>query len=188
MGGETCNQDFTFTNCDNTVEQMERYHWTYLNRDYHTDVLNSWRGEGCYDEVQRRLGYRLVLREGYFSPVASMDEKYEVALKIENVGFAAPVNPRGVEIVFAAADDTGKNYAVAIDEDPRFWFAGETHTLYVEFDLPTGMETGKKYNVYLNLPDPEESLKNRPTYSIRLANNNVWNNGTGFNKIHELQL
>ncbi len=188
MGGETCNLDPTYTCCENAVEQLEKYHWTYLNRDYQTDVLNSWKSEQCYDEVQRRLGYRLVLREGYFTPSPSASEKYEVVLEIENVGFAAPVNPRGVEIVFAAADGSGTAYPVALDEDPRFWFAGETHTVYAELDLPEGMAPGKKYDVYLNLPDPKPVLDARPEYSIRLANKNMWNESTGYNKLCDITL
>lgn len=189
MGGETCNQDYTYTKCSNSVEQLEKYHWTYLNRNYHEEVLGSWKGEGCYDEIQRRLGYRLVLKNGYFTSSPSASGEYEVALDIENVGFAAPVNPRGVEIVFVAANDSSQKYVVAVkDEDPRFWFAGQTHTLYAKFDLPEGMESGKRYNVYLNLPDPKSKLKDRPEYSIRLANKSVWDSDTGFNKIHEIEL
>ncbi len=188
MGGETCNVNTTYTNCTSTIQQMERYHWTYLNRGYHGDVLNGWKTGNCYDEVQRRLGYRLVLKEGYFTPSPSLSAKYEAALKIENTGFAAPVNPRGVEIVFVDASDASKTYAVQVDDDPRFWFAGETHTVHAKFDLPKGMAVGKKYNVWLNLPDPKPRLKNRPEYSIRLANKDIWNSSTGFNKIHEIQL
>lgn len=188
MGGETCNQDLQYTNCPNAVEQLEKYHWTYLNRNYHEEVLQSWRNEKCYDEVQRRLGYRLVLKDGYFTRSPSASGEYEAALDIANVGFAAPVNPRDVELVFVAADDASKVYRVSMDEDPRFWFAGETHTVYAKFNLPQEMGPGKRYNVYLNLPDPKPRLANRAEYSIRLANKDVWNSATGFNKIHEFEL
>jgi hypothetical protein len=187
MGGETCNVDYQYTNCDNTIEQMEKYHWTYLNQNYHTDVLNGWKSGNCYDEVQRRLGYRLVLREGYFTPSPTAGGAYEVALKIANVGFAAPANPRNVQIVFVSEDGT-RTYVVDVNDDPRFWFAGQTHTLYAKFDLPSGMTAGKKYNVYLNLPDPKPALDTRPEYSIRLANTGVWDSSKGYNKIHEIQL
>jgi len=36
---------------------------TYLNRAYHPDVLKKWKTQGCFDEIQRRLGARLVLQK-----------------------------------------------------------------------------------------------------------------------------
>jgi hypothetical protein len=33
------------------------------------------------------------------------------------------------------------------------------------------------------LPDPEESLYSNPAYSVRLANKDVWEKTTGYNKL-----
>ena len=41
-----------------------------------------------------------------------------------------------------------------------------------------------EYELYLNLPDPEVTLYNNPAYSIRLANENVWDETTGYNKLN----
>jgi len=38
-----------------------------------------------------------------------------------------------------------------------------------------------KYQLYLNLPDPYASLHDDPRYSIRLANENMWDYKTGYN-------
>ncbi|MGN1247698.1 MAG: DUF4874 domain-containing protein, partial [Paludibacteraceae bacterium] len=64
MGGETCGECYYSTG-ENAIAQMERFHWTYLNRSYHSGVLNSWITSGHMDEVKRRLGYRLVLDKAY---------------------------------------------------------------------------------------------------------------------------
>ena len=40
-----------------------------------------------------------------------------------------------------------------------------------------------EYQVLLNLPDPTTSLHNRPEYSIRLANQDVWEASTGYNSL-----
>ena len=58
MGGETCGE-CSYSNGENAIAQMERFHWTYLNRSYHTGVLNSWIQSGHMDEVKRRLGYEV---------------------------------------------------------------------------------------------------------------------------------
>ena len=37
--------------------------------------------------------------------------------------------------------------------------------------------------LYLNLPDPKVTLHDNPRFSIRLANEGVWDEETGYNKI-----
>ena len=37
------------------------------------------------------------------------------------------------------------------------------------------------YKLYLNLPDPYPTLHDDPRYSIRLANDSVWDEATGYN-------
>jgi len=48
--------------------------------------------------------------------------------------------------------------------------------------LPSTVEPGT-YQLLLNLPDPEPTLKGRPEYSIRLANAGVWEAATGYNNL-----
>ena len=45
-----------------------------------------------------------------------------------------------------------------------------------------------KYTIYLNLPDPRETLYLKKEYSIQLANRDVWNPQKGYNKIQEVTL
>ncbi|MEX0679841.1 MAG: hypothetical protein WD097_00525, partial [Balneolales bacterium] len=40
------------------------------------------------------------------------------------------------------------------------------------------------YEVLLNLPDPTETLRDRPAFSIRLANAGTWEEATGFNRLN----
>jgi hypothetical protein len=40
------------------------------------------------------------------------------------------------------------------------------------------------YAVLLNLPDPMASLRDRPEYSIQLANTNAWEASTGYNSLN----
>lgn len=186
MGGETCGLS-DYSTCGNVITQMENFHWSYLNDGYHPDVLNSWKRDGCMDEVAKRLGYRFVLTGGEFTENPSVGESFKAVLKVKNIGFAAPSNPRNVELVFVSKSDSEKKYVVAIDSDPRFWFAGGEYTISVEYTLPVAMK-GDEFTVNLNLPDPEPTLVNKADFSIQLANKNLWNPESGYNKVHSIAL
>ena len=176
MGGESCNPS-QYCACDNALKDLADYHWTYLNSAYHTSVLGRWRTEKCYDEVALRLGYRLSIDKAYISPKIAAGTESRLVLQILNEGFASPQNPREAELVIT--DKSGKNTAVRLDVDPRTWFAGTTTTL--DITIPALSEG--EYTLSLNLPDPQPTLRNNPFYSIQLANEGVWDENTGFNKI-----
>ena len=177
MGGETCAVS-DYSGCNNAVKQMELQHWTYLNKDYEGDVLGSWSSGGCMNDVKKRLGYRLVLRNAWISPEIKAGSNVRTVYSIENVGFAAPINPRGLELVLV--DSKGNTTVIPVtNENPRLWLAGKTRLFEVDFEAPAK----GSYTLYLNLPDPEETLHDNPLYSIRLANKNVWEESTGYNKI-----
>ena len=72
------------------------------------------------------------------------------------------------------------------DVDPRYWFAGEKHILDKTIKLPA--DASGKCTLYLNLPDPKPTLHDNPLYSIRLANDDVWEEETGYNKVAEFTL
>jgi hypothetical protein len=131
-------------------------------------------------EIERRLGYRLSLTDVYNDKAAVAGQDFRVVLNIKNSGFSAPINPRGVELVLV--DGNGKKTVYEQkDVDPRYWFAGETVTLDRIIKIP-GDATGE-CTLYLNLPDPKPTLHDNPMFSIRLANENVWDEETGYNKV-----
>ncbi|MBO4469411.1 MAG: DUF4832 domain-containing protein [Bacteroidales bacterium] len=181
MGGESCAVS-QYCKCDNALSELEGFHWTYLNSAYHTSVLGKWRTENCYDEVSLRLGYRLSIEKAYITPKIAANTDYRLVLMVRNEGFAAPMNPRGAEMIFE--DASGKKTAYNINTDPRLWQAGTTTTL--DIDMP-GLAAGE-YTIWLNLPDPQPSLHDNPFYSIRLANKDVWDEETGYNKITTIKV
>lgn len=181
MGGETCGVS-SFCACANSLSDMAKYHWSYLNIAYHQGVIKGWRDDDCFDDVECRLGYRLVLTEGAFTREVKAGEPFRASVTLKNVGFAAPVNPRGAELVFVSAD--GKELFVQkLKDDPRRWFGGETHTVEASFDAPA-LKAGTRYTLCLNLPDPEPTLAADPLFSIRTANAGVWDEATGYNRLY----
>lgn len=184
MGGETCAVS-SYCRCEQSLKDLKDYHWTYLNSEYNGKVYTKWRNEGCYEEVERRLGYRLSLYDVFQTPSPAAGSDFRLALKIRNTGWAAPMNPRAVEIILV--DGNGNKTVYALDDvDPRYWFAGERHILDKTIKLPA--DASGKCILYLNLPDPEVTLHDNPLFSIRLANDGLWDETTGYNKVAEFTL
>lgn len=179
MGGETCEKS-SYSNAEYAIPEMERLHWSYLNLGYRESVTNMWRKDGSMTTIQRRLGYRLALEKVVLTAKPKAGKSFEAYCVLNNRGFAAPMNKRDVELVFVNAA-TGKKHVFPQTVDPRFWMAGETQKFTLACTLKD-MEPGN-YKLYLNLPDPYPSLHNDPRYSIRLANENVWEEETGYNLI-----
>jgi len=187
MGGETCN-DTTDDNppsdrsrCPTALAELKRFHWSYLNIDYHPDVIANWRTV-CLDEIKRLLGYRLVLTEATYTNEVKAGERLTVELKLQNDGWAAPFNPRLVKLLLRHTTG-GLIYAVTLPDDPRLWLADNTthsltHTICTPITMPPG-----NYELLLYLPDPEPSLYWRPEYAIRFANDMIWEDSTGYNRL-----
>lgn len=176
MGGETCNVS-QYCTCPASLKDMEDYHWTYLNSGYNQSVLDRWRNKGCMDEITDRLGYRLVLNGASCTGSFAAGGKVVVKIDFENKGFAAPMNPRGAELVFVAED--GTKTRSPLGSDPRTWQPG-THTVGIECTLPAAKGT-----FYLALEDP--MLPDRPEYSIACANEGIFDPATGWNKLVEIE-
>ena len=205
MGGETCayyihtDEDLNgngkwddiigeveYCKCTPAVKTMEDYHWSYLNYDYHQDVIANWINTGCMDEIKRRLGYRLSLTDIYHSSTAIAGNDINVKLTIKNSGFAAPMNGRGVELILVNGSGEKIVYNLSDEVDPRYWFAGGTYTIDTVVEIPD--EAFGAYTMYMNLPDPKTTLHDNPRFSIRLANDGIWNEEFGYNKLFELNV
>lgn len=182
MGGETCAAAPPRSDCPSALAEMEKFHWSYLNLDYNVSVLNNWRNQGCFAKVDQKLGYRFVMTSGTYSGTAKPGGAFSVNLSVQNQGWAAPYNSRNVELVFRNTG-TGALFFVKLAADPRRWMASQTATINQTVTLPSNMPRGN-YALLLNLPDPQTSLRNRPEYSIQMANSNTWEATTGFNNLN----
>lgn len=175
MGGETCAVS-DYCTCTASLRDMVDYHWTYLNIAYNTDVINRWRDTGCLDQVTDRLGYRIGLVEVSHTANPQVGDTIRIELKINNSGFAAPMNPRYAR--FVVVDKKGNTTKYPVGSDPRTWHSG---TRTIVSAIPVEAEG---CTVYLELADP--LLPNRPEYSIALANDGIFDSKTGYNKLFEL--
>jgi hypothetical protein len=174
------------------MEDAIEFHYRALSNpkdEEHTqDIYQAWMQTGVYDEFARRLGCRYRLLE---SNCADRVEggSFQLQLTLHNDGWGRPVNPRILEVVLRSVD-TGTTYAVPVmpPRDFRLWFPGahEQTRIRAEVTLPPSLPRGR-YEVLLNLPDPEASLRADPAYSIRLASlfegRTIWEPTTGYNRL-----
>ena len=181
MGGETCATNPPRTDCSTALSELAQFHWSYLNADYHPDVLAGWRGTGCMTDIQRRLGYRLTLVDGTFSATASPGGTMRLRWSVRNDGWAAAYNPRPVQLVLlGAAGSTPRR--LPLTADPRRWLPGTTTVVEQSVPLPADLAPGA-YRLALALPDPVATLANRPEYAVQTANTGLWDPATGTNDL-----
>jgi hypothetical protein len=195
MGGETCDPSYAADpdpgrrECYTATEELEQFHWSFLNIDWYTPTLQLWRDGGCFPEIEQRLGYRLALLEVAFPDQITIGQGFTLSMQIRNEGYAAPYNPRAVELVLSRTDGLTHAFELynpdpsdTIDrlKDPRFWLAGGTYAPSYTSTIPLTLPAGN-YELFLNLPDPE--LRHRPEYAIRLVGC-PWEPSTGFNRLN----
>ncbi|MGE5797669.1 MAG: DUF4832 domain-containing protein [Ignavibacteria bacterium] len=181
QGGETC-CDCGYAGCEDALEDLARMHWSVLNKDYHEDVLNRWVSEGCMEEIKRRLGYRFELIEAEVSDSIKPSGIFNIDMKIANKGFASPFNPRNLEMILRNNNDKRK-FRLLTNEDPRLWLSGDTANVAITGGMPADMPEGE-YDLFLFLSDPEPRLHDNPSYAIRLANDELWEDSTGYNSLN----
>jgi hypothetical protein len=171
-GGES-NALFTSKqDCFVVFSWLTRFHYNYLNFGYYPATLDLWRTGGCYDEIQRRLGYR-------FELISSNITNNVLTINLKNVGFANIYNQRDVYLILKNAAD-GKEYSYKLNTDIRRWDAGTTISITDDLllrNIPFGF-----YELFLNLPD--KTLINA-AYSIRLSNTGIYNLTTGYNNLNQ---
>lgn len=183
VGGETCAEYIPFDNCASdggrADTELRRLHYSYLNSQYNNAVNNGWMNS-CLENIKKNLGYRLVLTDGTYTNEAQPGQIIAVDINLENVGYAAPFNPRDAEIILRHTN-TGDLFSATLDTEPRLWLSG-VHNITENLCLPSNIPLGD-YELLLNLADPETSLYDRPEYSIRLANIGTWEANTGYNNL-----
>jgi hypothetical protein len=167
MGGETCKKYPPRTNCAVAQSVFKKLHYSYLNNNYLQEVIDGWRSGGCYEEIALHLGYRLVVREATFVKTAIAGSIISVDTLIENVGWAAPFNPRTLIVTMESSD--GSIVKTELEPDVRRLQPGKITSLGGKLHLPQDMKNGE-YAVYISAPDPAPRLHNRYEYAMPFAN------------------
>jgi hypothetical protein len=137
--------------------------------------------ESCYKKVVNKLGYRYGLVSGIFPKEAKLGTEMTFTLRILNSGYASVYSKRTVYLVLRNTV-SNKEYSFPLKADPRFWARCSQQKISEHVFLPTSMIAGS-YKMFLNLPDSSPLINTRPDYSIRLANDGIWEATTGYNNL-----
>ena len=173
-GGETCNPSSSRNDCPIALQELSLFHFTFLNNLYHPDVLNLWRMQGCYDNISRSLGYRLVLVSSRFPDCIEAGGEINFEISVRNDGFAAPVTKMVLHLVLQEHNGES-SYRFVIsgsNTNPRFWFGnGTDHTVNGKVVLPNNVTAGN-WNVFLAIVDAAATLGEVSQYNVLAINQN----------------
>jgi hypothetical protein len=153
---------------------MQLLHVSYMNGEYHPDVIAGWQAGRCFAEMERRLGYRLLLTAATLPVAARPGGELALELQLRNEGWAAPFNRRPMILVLEGG---GQRRELDLDVDLRQLRPGD-HPVKAHVTVPAGLAPGR-YRLALWLPDAEPALRGRPAYAIRLANEDIYVEATG---------
>ena len=181
FGGETC-AVHDRSQREIAIHELEMLHAVYLNSGYHPGVLKRWRENGVGDELDRRLGARLVVTAFDLPEKRRAGERVRLRLTVANRGFASLHNPRPALLVLIAPD--GARHRFPLPADPRRWKAGESAVVETEIRLPDTLAAGV-HAWALHLPDASPRLAPDARYAYRLANEGAWDGKTGENRLVE---
>jgi hypothetical protein len=183
IGGETCAADAR-NECPIATGEMERFHWTYINEEYNQTVISRWTAGGCRADIDKKLGYRIVLTSGSAPKEVKPGGSFTLKLGISNVGWAAMMTPRPVILVLESA--AGQRLEAVLPVDPRMWLPG-AHEITVRLRVPANLVPGT-YRLALWLPDMAQGLRSRAEYSVQIANQGVWNATRGDSTLAQITL
>jgi hypothetical protein len=185
VGGETCDDAYSPQNdCEaagTAQTEMRKLHLSYLNSAYNNNVNNDWQTSGCMDKIKKEMGYRFALKDGIYPSSVQAGSELKFTINLENRGYASPYNERPVKLVMRK-QGTGELFSFTVTPDIRKWFSGSIK-LASSITTTAAMPKGA-YDLLLSLPDKYTTIAARPEYAIRLANQDVWEQNTGFNKLN----
>ncbi len=123
------------------------------------------------------MGFRFVVREAKNDESANMGGSITFAGKVENTGFGNILFDPVCEMILVG--DNGET-VLSADLDPKDFKSTETTDYSVTLDLPESLGKGE-YTAYLRMGSASYEDAADGAYSVRFANDGVWNESYGAN-------
>ena len=187
-GGEVVMPDSSLHDIQTCLPEMYQINLNYLNIEWNNQVIDKWKNskytkkcgndkayynKTAFEYIQNHLGYRFVLTKSVFD---LNDDKLDIELSLNNVGFGNLNKAKTAQIVFVGENG---NVAFAKDLDT---FSGQTSLSYaVDLNLANG-----NYDVYLRLYG--EKMDDNYLYCLQFANDGLWNASLKANKIGSIEI
>ena len=175
-GGETNLATSDRTSCPYALTDLQRFGYSYLNLDYHPDVISKWRSGGCFAEISKRLGYRFQLLN-VTTEIVNSARQLRIKIVGKNTGFGIVYNPRVVRIhAFSQVDASGKKNLLCKSEiskiDVRRWGPGAHFTEVFDIGFPATLSNQPAITFYLeispegvNINNQDETVFNRIVFA-----------------------
>jgi len=176
FGGETCAVFPARSACTPAMAEMAAVRASFLNVDYHPDVVGGWQSAGCYGQIACRMGYRLFVTRRESPTTVRRGSPLGVQVRLVNDGYARPINPRGVELVL----DGPSLVRLPVPADVRTWKPGAPIDLCLSAAVPSDLPAGD-YALGIALPASGAALRDDPRYAIRFSGGTTWDAATGVN-------
>lgn len=167
FGGETCDASSQLrTSCGDVLGEGAQYHLAYLNRDYYEGFINAWHNGGCYDEVTRRMGYRLRLDSVRHPERVQAGSTFRVEVALRNVGWARLFSARPLVVRLSRGSTVVTAASAALLSALESQATGST-TVTIDVTAPT--QPGD-WAVEVAAPDVYPTTVGDVRFSIRFAN------------------
>lgn len=166
-GGETCNPNSARISCSIALQELQFFHFTFLNNLYHPDVLQGWRRDRCYDTIAQNLGYRIIIVSSYFPANITVGSNMSFQVTVRNDGFAAPVTKMVLNLILKKDD---VKHRMKLNSDVRFWLGNRTeHSINETVSIPNELDGGI-WQLYLEIADAAPRIQRVPQYNILAVN------------------
>jgi hypothetical protein len=165
------------------LAEAERFHATYLNATYNPDVINAFIAAGAWDEFKEKLGYRIELTSAVLPDALVAGSGFSFEIRLQNSGWAPFYNPRPVILRILSGSVILQE--IELSADPRFW-RPESGEIIISNTAHAASTTAPEHLGFaLWMPDPSPGLQARPAYSVRFANDTVWDSDRGHNVLKQ---
>jgi hypothetical protein len=173
FGGETCNGPVAAQQrrtCAAILSEAPEFHMSYLNRTYYDAFHTQWQTEGCFSEINNKLGYRWVMNRIDAPRNVARGAIASMALNVKNVGWARLYNARKLQVqLVSRANPAAAPISAHAAWDPRQLKPNETSSVLFHVDVPDDALIGT-YDVFMAAPDLSTSITSNSAYAIRFAN------------------
>lgn len=185
----------------NSIPEMYKTHLSYINgnifpkykeyefkEEYSVPGVNNsaYYGENCFQFIRDHIGYRFVLRKSELTPQTEQGGELRLHFNVENTGFANPV-PHTQNYIILEKD--GVYMKAPISSDCHDWKSCTVTENDITMHVPEFITPGK-WNVYFKsvMGECADEFKDMPLRSIRFANDGVWNEDLGADKLGTVEI
>lgn len=173
VGGETCRDNSTYTNCSNALSELKTFQYSFINEAFNLDVIQRWKDEACYEEIKENIGYRLVAEK---LNLQQKKDTLEVLLYVTNKGYGAPYIEYDFNLILQNEDNS---YTFNIsDIDMRKFYPGET--IKIETSIPLADVEAGQYRLFVYIGGNYSS--------VRFSNSDMWDDEIKANILADIRI